>query len=677
MISKLRFSLIAVIMLVLFGFGFQNEAKGQLGTDNQFCPFIPNTTGWLDIGISGSERDFSAGLIGTVEGSAVGAVGGMDWMHVDFTNFDQPFPTNMYGAQAVSWWTQAEGRTTVLQVTNAFNEFAVVHVRILGADCQELTNFCDFYTGGDTHAYDFSDLITNDGVEPNDGVLQGKEGFVVVTAVDECPSSDVAVDYNGLAATTYVVDSDGYEYGMNAYHRAAVCFDLDEPATANLIDNGSFETGPGSVPEWFQVQGDSSVVEASDISPAVNPPLCDDPEDPECDAPNANRFMAFVGSSAATETSYYGQSTNVGLGSITSLVAASFGTPEDLIDTGVVETNVSVLESNIFTPGDLQNGSTNGTVSYQLSLLTDADECDQYAMVCTIDVTNFPTSAEFEDCNCYSFTGNGTAPVSLESCQQLSNQNTTGVDAPGLPAYNFATRSGFVTGTLSAPQDALLGLSYVVQVITGEKEDCVQDGGTVGAFADNFRIIEAFDLTLDCDFILTGAENSFLTSFTPTAMAGQFNVLPGNEAGAGADVVLINFADQYEPSYRPVPAFVAVTAGIWDEFEVFNSCGDTQACYLRLGIDENVIISDDFTPSGPTTTPTTGPTTGPTTPPTLTPPTTTPPTTSPTNRPGGGGGSCAIAGAPVQLGTAMANVLIPLVPVAFAFGVRRLRRKKK
>ncbi|MCA9810607.1 MAG: hypothetical protein KC473_09730, partial [Candidatus Dadabacteria bacterium] len=382
MISKLRFSLIAVIMLVLFGFGFQNEAKG-VGENDQFCPFIPNTTGWLDIDISGSTRNFSAGLIGTVEGTGAGAVGGMDWMHVDFTDFFQPFPTNTYGAQIVSWWTQAEGRTTVLQVTNAFNEPIAVHVRVLGADCQELTNFCDFYTGGDTHAYDFSDLITNDGVLANDGVLQGREGFLVVTAVDDCPSSDVAVDYNGLAATTYVVDSQGYEYGFNPYHRAGICFDIDEPVTTNLIDNGTFETGPGSVPEWEQVQGDSSVVEASNISPAVDPPLCDDPEDPECDAPNANRFMAFVGSSADTDSGYYGQNL---LGSVSDLAGSDFGNPQSLVG-GAVETNVSVLESNFFTPGALNNGSTDGTVSYQLALLTDADLCDQYAMVCTIDVT--------------------------------------------------------------------------------------------------------------------------------------------------------------------------------------------------------------------------------------------------------------------------------------------------
>jgi len=668
MISKLRFSLIAVTMLVLLGFGFQNEAKG-VGENDQFCPFIPNTTGWLDIDLSSSSRNFSAGLIGTVEGSAGGAVGGMDWMQVDFTDFFQPFPTNTLGAQIVSWWTQAEGRTTVLQVTNAFPAPIAVHVRVLGADCGELTNFCDFYTGGDTHAYDFSDLITNDGVEANDGVLQGREGFLVVTAVDDCPSSDVAVDYNGLGATTYVVDAQGYEYGMNAYHRAAVCLDIDEPATANLIDNGSFETGPGSVPEWVQVQGTSSVVEASNVSPAVDPPLCDDPADPECDAPNANRFMAFVASSTATSTGAYGS--GAAPGSITATLAASLVQPVNLVG-GAAETNVTVLESNIFTPGLLNDGSTDGTVSYQLSLLTDADECNQYAMVCTIDVTAFPSiTPAFQECDCYTFTGLGISPTG-STCVELSTLNTTGVDAPDLPAFNFATRSGFVTGTLSAPQD---GGSYVVQVITGEKTDCLEDIGTVGAFVDNFRIIEEFNLVLECDGILTGAENAFLTNFTPTAMAGQFNVLPGNVNGAGADVVLINFTDSYSPSYQPLPAFVTATAGIWDDSEIFNSCGSITACYLRLGIDENVIISDDFTPSGPTTTP---PTITPTVPPTITPtvPPTVTPTVAPTNTPSGGGGSCAIAGAPVQLGTALANVLIPLVPVAFAFGVRRLRRKK-
>ncbi|MCI0480596.1 MAG: hypothetical protein L0213_03290, partial [Candidatus Dadabacteria bacterium] len=119
--------------------------------------------------------------------------------------------------------------------------------------------------------------------------------------------------------------------------------------------------------------------------------------------------------------------------------------------------------------------------------------------------------------------------------------------------------------------------------------------------------------------------------------------------------------------YRTLAAFVNAQIGIVEETEEFASCGDLDVCFIRLGIDADIPISEEFespTPSGgPTTTP---PTIG---------PTTTPPTSTPTN--GGGGGSCAIAGSPVQLGTAFANVLIPLVPVAFVFGVRAVRRRKK
>jgi hypothetical protein len=55
------------------------------------------------------------------------------------------------------------------------------------------------------------------------------------------------------------------------------------------------------------------------------------------------------------------------------------------------------------------------------------------------------------------------------------------------------------------------------------------------------------------------------------------------------------------------------------------------------------------------------------------------PTPTPTPTPeegGGGGGGCAIAGGPVQAGTAMANILLPLIP-AFAVGFRMLRRRQR
>ena len=116
MISKLRFSLVAVIMLVLLGFGFQNQAQGQIGTDGLFCPAVETTTGWIETNISPSivfPPDVSIALIGTVESLLGGSLhGGADWMHVDNVDtddFESSHPTNVVGSQLISWWTQTGG----------------------------------------------------------------------------------------------------------------------------------------------------------------------------------------------------------------------------------------------------------------------------------------------------------------------------------------------------------------------------------------------------------------------------------------------------------------------------------------------------------------------------------------------------------------------------------------
>ena len=79
--------------------------------------------------------------------------------------------------------------------------------------------------------------------------------------------------------------------------------------------------------------------------------------------------------------------------------------------------------------------------------------------------------------------------------------------------------------------------------------------------------------------------------------------------------------------------------------------------------------------ASPTASPTATPTATPTSPPTATPTTPATPTPTPTSTSGGGNG-CSIAANPVQLGTAFANVLIPLIP-AFAVGYRYIRRKRQ
>ncbi len=662
MISKLRFSLIAVILLVLLGFGFQNQANGQAGENAQFCPFVEVSDGWLKIDdiTPLSPINFTGGLIGTVEGVNGNVVGGMDWMHVDFTNFFQPTPTNEDGAQIVTWWTQKGGRNTFVQLTNAGFDFQWVHARILDENCEEIRNFCDFYTPGDTHVYDLGDLITNEGGTPDDNVLQGHEGFLTITAVDECPSPDRAVDYNFLAATVQIVDELDYAYGFNAYHRYGICFDEEVLVDINLIFNGSFQDG--NLGPWNLTQGNSDVIGSTGINPNVPVPPC---VGPDCDDPDADLFMGYAASSNLDNGPFDTQSPFYQGGPFPDLA-------DNTLLNNSIETNVTVVTSNQF----VTTGSN--TVIYDLMFLGPSDTtCDNYAAVCLVQVD---TTAPFDDnnlydCNCYvPELGSGDISTSVGSIQCEPTATSDDVDSV-LNPFDFegGASTFFIGETISIP----FAGTWAVQYITGQSTESGDDtscadlndpeepDNDVGALVDNFRVIETVLTFIECDGTLTGAFNAFLTSFNPTQLAGQFNVIDDNEAAG--DAIMINFADEYLPEYRTLAAFVSAEIGIFDDLEEFQSCGDVEVCFIRLGIDADIPVSEEFntpTPTGGTPTPT------------ITPgPTTTPPTTTPTN--GGGGGSCAIAGSPVQLGTAFANVLIPLVPVAFAFGVRAVRRRKK
>jgi hypothetical protein len=666
MISKLRFSLIAVILLVLLGFGFQNQANGQAGENAQFCPFVEVSDGWLkidDITPLSPFVNFTGGLIGTVEGVDGNVVGGMDWMHVDFTNFFQPTPTNEDGAQIVTWWTQKGGRNTYVQLTNDAPDFTWVHARLLDENCVEIRNFCDFYTPFDTHVYDFGDLITNEGDTPDDNVLQGHEGFLTITAVDECPSPDRAVDYNFLAATVQILDELDYAYGFNAYHRYGICFDEDVPVDINLVLNGSFQDGV--LGPWSIEQGASQnagVITSSGISPSIPVPPC---QGPDCSDPDADLFQAFVASDDNFPSGYYGQGfgPNTILGSLMD---------QTFINTAVNETNVTVVQSNFFSPGNSPNFVSNtGVVEYDLRYLAANDllfNCNNYAAVCLINVTQFVNGtllpvASLVDCDCYNRNGAGT--LTGVACADVGDDNVS----YAIQSHEFqGGASSLLSGLLN---NVSFGNTYVVQLITGQftNPGCFNDGfprADVGALVDNVRNVETFLEFIECDGILTGAFNAFLTSFNPTQLAGQFNVIDDNEAAG--DAIMINFADEYLPEYRTLAAFVSAEIGIFDDGEEFQSCGDLEVCFIRLGIDADIPTSEEFN----TPTPTGGPVT-PTPTVTIGPPTPTPTSTNT----GGGGGSCAVAVSPVQLGTAFANVLIPLVPIAFAFGVRAVRRRKK
>ncbi len=659
MISKLRFSLIAVIMLVLLGFGFQNQAKGQIGLDGLFCPAVPNTTGWLETEIVGSGLivpDFTGALIGTVESVGGDNVGGLDWHHVDFTSFYTPTPTNETGSQLVSWWTQKDGRNTYLQVTNSDGPITV-HVRIHNEDCLEIRDFCDTYTSYDTHEYNFGDLFSNGGADIADANLQNVEGWVVVTAVEDCGSdNEQAYDHNYLSGQLIVHDDDDYLYGVNTYARQAVCFDEIDTITVNRVFDGSFQfEGLG----WNEELPRTFIIQGSEISPEAPTPAN------HYDSP----FMGFVVSSDDDDN---GSNSTYDGGSFPNLADAN------LIEAGGLEAEVAILESDLFNVPVPPPGTDN-TLSYNLQFYTGEDAiatCANYAAVLLIQ-DNGGGNGTVVDATCYQQDGN-VGPGVIDSqvqqnkpCVQLADTD----DDIAFGPFEFDGRTGFQIGeTLS--RNFNTG-NFRIQVVTGlangnnvlcDIQDLFTDQDTA-ALVNNFELLGDEEIEFNCDGELTGAFNAFLDVVRPDTLSAQFNLLPGS-AGAGADVVHINFADSYGPPYRPIAAFSAVSVSIFDDVEVDQSCGDALVCFVRLGIDDALVMSENFNPATPTPTPTVTPSITPTPTPTITP-------ITPTPSGNGGSSSCSIAASPVQLGTALANVLIPLVPVAFAFGVRAVRRRKK
>ncbi len=166
----------------------------------------------------------------------------------------------------------------------------------------------------------------------------------------------------------------------------------------------------------------------------------------------------------------------------------------------------------------------------------------------------------------------------------------------------------------------------------------------------------------------------FLEAVEPTQLKHNFF-----EAGvaAAADLVVMSFSDDYDGDnvgglgpYEIIPGVSQFTPDDFcDDEENCNSCPSFFACFARTGLNDEFPVSEDFAPPTPTPTITPVPTVTPTATPTGT------ATATPTQRPSSGGGiGCDIAGAPAQLGTAMANILIPLVP-AFAIGYRIIRRR--
>lgn len=249
MLKRLKIINLAVIasMMLALTFGLSERANAQGATA---CPGVPFTTGWLQTVVNPGISDWSAGLLGTFENFGGSFVGGLDWMYSDTAIFE----TQLDGSQLVSWWTQAPGRNTFIQVTNTHAILPVsIHVVIINQNCVEVRNFCDFLTPEDTHVYDFGNLVSNLGQDISEANFQGQEGFVTFTAVNSCPNPNSAISFNSLDGNLRIIDADNdVDYGTNVQARLAIEFvtdsGLDTGETLDGISNGLIGGDVGLVP---------------------------------------------------------------------------------------------------------------------------------------------------------------------------------------------------------------------------------------------------------------------------------------------------------------------------------------------------------------------------------------------------------------------------------------------
>jgi len=105
-------------------------------------------------------------------------------------------------------------RDSFCQVTNVGPDNITLHVQVfnVGDNCIE-NNFNDTYTPADTHVYELSNILTNNGSPSGIDLPDDAYGFVVVTVVGG--EGQEAIEGN-LIGNFRVIDNSGYEYRSNA-----------------------------------------------------------------------------------------------------------------------------------------------------------------------------------------------------------------------------------------------------------------------------------------------------------------------------------------------------------------------------------------------------------------------------------------------------------------------------
>ena len=195
------------------------------GQSQELCEFTSFDNGWFTFPVD-TTNDFYGGLLGSFEqlpdSNFVGGIGQL---------YSTLIPELEPGPQVVGWWTKKNNRTTQIEVINTNLDLGsselYVHVIIYNDNCIRILNFCDVFTPGDSHIYDFDNLVRESGGVLSSGGLVDQEGLIVITATSpECSLGSIifpAVDAPFLKGSVKIDDPiNGFDYEFNLHNRKAI-----------------------------------------------------------------------------------------------------------------------------------------------------------------------------------------------------------------------------------------------------------------------------------------------------------------------------------------------------------------------------------------------------------------------------------------------------------------------
>ena len=165
---------------------------------------------------------------------------------------DTDFPED----QLYFYWDLRD-RESFFQVTNDLPDPVIVHIQVFNAatGCTEF-DFCDSFTGNDTHVYNLRNLTSNDGSLTGPPDLTDGFGFVVVSTVPGpvCPDPAGELGAIALIGNFRIIDNSGYEYRANAVGNVEGNVEDEFGAAAytfnfNDIDGTAFADVVG-IPVW-------------------------------------------------------------------------------------------------------------------------------------------------------------------------------------------------------------------------------------------------------------------------------------------------------------------------------------------------------------------------------------------------------------------------------------------